>query len=261
MRYLLVAVALGLACTPRNESRVRVVASTADIAAIVAEVGRNRFAVTTIAPAGLCPGHFDLRPSDITASNQARLLLNHGWEEWYPSLAKALLSPGPRRVTLQTRGNWMIPDIHKQATGEIVELLCAVDAARADSFRGRSQRYQARIDSAAAALKSRFRAESLPAVIAADKQAPFLAWLGFRVAATYGRPEDMTAQELVRLSRAARDSGVRLFVDNLQSGPEAGLELARATNARHVLLSNFPLEGGYLATLAANADSLLAALK
>ncbi len=88
--------------------RIRIVASTTLIGTIVQSIGGDRFAVTTIAPAGLCPGHFDLKPSDVAAANNARLILNHGWETWYPSLEKALLPPRPRKVTLSTKGNWMI---------------------------------------------------------------------------------------------------------------------------------------------------------
>jgi zinc transport system substrate-binding protein len=98
-------------------------------------------------------------------------------------------------------------------------------------------------------------------VLAADRQASFLAWLGFRVVATYGRAEDFTAQELTRLARVAQDSGVGLIVDNLQSGPDAGRPLAEALKVKQVTLTNFPLHGDYIEALLANADTLAKLLK
>lgn len=257
---LLVVVAI-LDCTQPKTKRIPVVASTTLISAIVQAVGGDRFTVTTIAPAGLCPGHFDLKPSDVTAANYAKLVLNHGWEAWYPSLAKAIVPPGPRRVTLTTQGNWMIPDLQKRAAAEITALLMELDSARADTYRLAAGRYQADVDSASEAARALLDGEVLPAVIAADQQAPFVAWLGFHVVATYGRAEDFTAQEMTRLARVAIDSGVKLIVDNLQSGPDAGKSLAEALKVKHVTLTNFPLEGSYSQALLANADALASAIK
>ena len=241
--------------------RIRVVASTTLISTIVTALGGDRFAVSTIAPAGLCPGQFDLKPSDVAAANNARLILNHGWEAWYPALEKAIIPPGPRRVTLATKGNWMIPELQKQAAAEIAALLRELDTARADTYRLAVARYMADIDSAAVAARALLDGRELPAVIAAEQQSPFVTWLGFHVVATYGRAEDFTAQGLTRLARAALDSSVGLVVDNLQSGPDAGKPLAEALKAKHVTLTNFPLDGPYRQALLDNAKALAQAIQ
>jgi zinc transport system substrate-binding protein len=260
IQWLLCGVAV-LGCAQPKTKRIPIVASTTLISAIIQAVGGDRFAVTTIAPAGLCPGQFDLKPSDITAANQAKLLLNHGWEGWFPRLEKAMWTAAPRKVTLATKGNWMIPDVQKQATAEITALLMELDSTRADTYRLAGERYQARVDSAAAAARALLAGKTLPAVIAAEQQAPFVAWLGFRVVATYGRAEDFTAQEMTRLARMAIDSGVKLIVDNLQSGPDAGKPLAEALKVGHVTLTNFPLEGSYRRSLLDNAAALARAIE
>jgi zinc transport system substrate-binding protein len=259
-RLFLLGIAL-MGCAQPKTKRIPVVASTTLISTIVQAIAGNRFAVTTIAPAGLCPGHFDLKPSDIAAANNAKLILNHGWEAWYASLEKAIIPPGPRRVTLATKGNWMIPDIHKQATIEVAALLAELDTARADTLRLAAERYRTGVDSAGAAARALLAGRALPAIIAAEQQAPFLEWLGFRVVATYGRAEDFTAQELTRLARVAQDSGVTLIVDNLQSGPDTGKPLAEGLKVLHVTLSNFPLQGSYRSTLIENVTALARAIE
>jgi zinc transport system substrate-binding protein len=260
VRLLLLGVVV-FGCAHPKTKRIPVVASTTLISAIIQAVGGNRFAVTTIAPAGLCPGQFDLKPSDITAANQAKLLLNHGWEGWFPRLEKAMWTAATRKVTLATKGNWMIPDLQKRAAVEIAALLMELDSARADTYRLGAERYEARVDSAAVTARALLAGKTLPAVIAAEQQAPFVTWLGFRVVATYGRAEDFTAQELTRLARVAIDSGVKLVVDNLQSGPDAGKPLAEALKVGHVTLTNFPLQGDYAQALIANTDTLAKLVK
>jgi len=253
-RVLLLAALAGCAAPPGQ--RIRVVASTANIGAIVAAVGGSRVQVTTIASAGMCPGHFDIRPSDVVAANEARLLLNQGWEEWFPKLEQALSSPRLERVTCQTPGNWMVPPVHRQATAEIAGLLSRTDPAGAEDYARAAKEYSARVDSAAAQARRLFSGRALPAVIAAGHQAAFLRWLGFRVVATYGGPEELTARELARLAQVAVDSGVGLVVDNLQSGPDAGRPLAEALNVPQVTLTNFPRPEGYPLTLDFNARAL-----
>jgi zinc transport system substrate-binding protein len=260
VQCLLIVVAF-FGCAQPKTRRIPVVSSTTLISVIVQAVGGDRFAVTTIAPAGLCPGHFDLKPSDVAAANNARLMLNHGWEAWYPSLEKALIPPGPRRVTLATKGNWMIPELQKQATVEIAALLTELDTAHGDTYRLAAVRYQAEVDSSGAAARALLAGEQLPAVIAAEQQAPFLTWLGFRVVATYGRAEDFTAQELTRLARVASDSGVKLVVDNLQSGPDTGKPLAQGLGAKHVTLTNVPLQRSYRQALLDNVAELARAIE
>lgn len=255
----LLALAAG-ACRRPAGGPIRVVASTALIATVVQTVGGPAFSVTTIAPAGFCPGHFDIRPSDVLSANEARLLLNHGWEEWFPRLEQSIDNLQLRRVTLLTKGNWMVPPLQAQAADEITALLVDLAPERSDSLRAALDRYKLRVDSAATVVRTTLAQKTLPPAIAADKQAPFLEWAGFRVVATYGRAEDFTAAELNRLARIAVDSGVGIVVDNLQSGPDAGRLLADELKVGHVTLTNFPLDGDYPRTLLDNAAALVHAL-
>ncbi|UCG41797.1 MAG: zinc ABC transporter substrate-binding protein [candidate division WOR-3 bacterium] len=256
-----VVVFCSIGCRTETSQGITVVASTANVSAIVKAVGGGRVSVTTVAPAGMCPGHFDVRPSDIAAVNRSELLLNQGWEEWLPDLESAIENPRLTRVTAQTKGNWMLPAVHKRAVLEVFNLLAGLDSAFADTFRIRAESYSARVDSAWTAARSTLQGKDLPAVLAADRQALFLRALGFEVAATYGRPEDFSARELSRLAQVGVDKDVGLVVDNLQSGPDAGLELARSLGARHVNLSNFPLDDDYPQTLLDNVRSLALVLE
>ena len=251
----------------RKPRRPVVVATTANIAAIVEAVAGKRVENITLAPAGMCPGHFDIRPSHVAAAIRADLLVRQGWEVWFDDLEQALPALPERIVTSQTEGNWMLPDVHRRAVAELTELLAGLDTTRADTFRRNADRYLERIDSAATQAKMMVRElrrqtpGHLPNAIATEHQAPFVRWLGFRVVATYGRPEEFTASGLTDLARAGSDSAVGLIVDNLQSGPDAGAPLAEVLGARHVNLTNFPSDNDYPATLLLNARDVVAALE
>jgi zinc transport system substrate-binding protein len=97
-------------------------------------------------------------------------------------------------------------------------------------------------------------------IIVSSMQKEVLEWMGFRVVGEYGRPEAMSAKEVVRLSKIGRDQQAIVVVDNLQSGPDAGKGIAETLGVPHVVLTNFPSEKGYLATLRENVDAVVAAV-
>jgi zinc transport system substrate-binding protein len=91
-------------------------------------------------------------------------------------------------------------------------------------------------------------------------QKEVLEWMGFRVVGEYGRPEAMSTREVVRLSKIGKDHQAIAVVDNLQSGPDAGKGIAETLSVPQVVLTNFPSEKGYLATLKENVDAVMAAV-
>jgi zinc transport system substrate-binding protein len=114
----------------------------------------------------------------------------------------------------------------------------------------------------ASALGAKLRQAAIPAtpVLAASMQKKQLEWMGFHVVGEYGRPESISAKEIVRLAKIGRDKKVAMIVDNLQSGPDAGKGIAEELGVPHVILSNFPLEKGYAATVEGNVEAVLTAV-
>jgi zinc transport system substrate-binding protein len=65
---------------------------------------------------------------------------------------------------------------------------------------------------------------------------------------------------VVRLAKIGRSRHAILVVDNMQSGPDAGKGVAETLKIPHVILTNFPSEKGYIATLSQNVDTVITAV-
>jgi hypothetical protein len=96
-------------------------------------------------------------------------------------------------------------------------------------------------------------------------QAGFVMWAGFNITAIYGRPEDLSVADVEQLVTDAREAGVALVIDNLQSGATTlGAAVEQDIEAIPVTISNFP--GGLENTetwekaIDKNVDLLLEAL-
>jgi len=220
----------------------------------------DKSVVSALMPPNQCPGHYDIKLSDIRKVKSADLVVAF---RDMPFMNEAEIDPG-KLLLLDTEGrNWMAPDAYHIGLRLLAEELSRRFPEDSQHIERMRDKATGEIARQAELLHEKLDRAGMAAqpVIAASMQKQSLEWMGFLVAGEYGRPESMSAREIVRLSRIGRDKRVLMVVDNLQSGPEAGKGIAEELGVPHVILSNFPLEKGYVATLNENIDAVLAAAR
>ena len=221
---------------------------------------QGHFEVSSILPPGQCPGHYDVKLSDIARVKRADIVVSF---TEMPFMAHVQADAG-RMLFIDAKGrNWMAPDAYIAGLDLLAEKF-------SERFPEYKQEIAARRDHAvgevAATNRSlserirRARVFQRPVIASSMLREP-LEWMGLCVVGEYGRPESLSAKEIADLIRVGREKKAAMIADNLQSGPEAGKGIAEALRAPHVVLSNFPLEEGYAATLGENVDRVLAALR
>jgi len=252
VRFLFVALLLSLllsplACTSEATPKLKVVASTSLISTIVKQVGGDKVQVTNIISPAQCPGHFDVKASDVQMLADATLFLMHGWqgELFSEQLIESANNPGLQAVTLNIMGNWMTPTVQAQAVGNITSTLAEIDPQNASYYQNNARSQQAAITAKGNELKARLEAGNLSQfnVICSEQITGLVQWTGFNVIASYGRPEDLPIKDLKDLIDKAKEASVALIIDNLQSGFNAGEAMVQDIGAIQVTLSNFP--GGF----------------
>jgi zinc transport system substrate-binding protein len=219
----------------------------------------NRYAVQAILPPGQCPGHYDVKLSDIEKMKKADLYVSF---QGMSFLKKA--SPGGGAQLLVDAGgrNWMAPDSYIYGLGVLADELSKHYPEDKNEIMMRKEEMVRKVKAGANSLIEKIKKTGFfgKPIIASSMQKEPLEWMGFRVVGEYGRPEAMSTREVVRLSKIGRDQHAALVVDNLQSGPDAGKGIAEALGVPHVVLTNFPSGKGYLATLGENIDAVVAAM-
>ncbi|MDP2755438.1 MAG: metal ABC transporter substrate-binding protein [Nitrospirota bacterium] len=237
----------------------KVVATTSFIGTIAKAIGKDRVNVVTLVPGGMCPGHFDLKPDDILAITDAMIILNHGWEMWIKFLNSMEKKGSIRTINIQ--GSWMIPEVHIRVTNEITRILAEVDPQNSKWYEKNSVIYKREVELATIKVKEEVKPFQNVKAVSSEHQAEFLRWLGFDVVATYKRPEELTPKGLIEIIQRAKREGVQVVVDNLQSGPKTGEQIAIEIGARHVVLTNFPLGDSYIGCLKENVGKVIKACK
>lgn len=245
--------------TKMKAKRIIVTSDTILSGMIVSLLPPARYSVEAILPPGQCPGHYDVKLTDMEKIKNAELIVSF---QGMPFM-KQVSASNKEFLHLDTDGrNWMAPDSYIYGLNKLAEYLAQRYPDEKDGIMIRKNEFAEQVKSTAISLREKIRQAGVSgkAVIASSLQKEPLEWMGFRVVGEYGRPEAMSAKEVVVLAKVGKRHRVSMVVDNLQSGPDAGKGIAEALGVPHVVLSNFPSEKGYLATLKENVDAVVAAV-
>lgn len=237
---------------------LEIVASTTDISSVVEAVAPEEARVYSLVPGGMCPGHFDLSPVEANKLFQSDLIVYHGFESWLKKVKELKLEV--RIVDLQTDGNWMIPDVYLKGAGEVAGVLkeeYGSDSVSINIIDSNYKKLEVKIDSLSGIIKRKKEPIKDVRVICSEHQKDFLEFLGAEVVSVFSPGDDISLKETAEVIKAGRDENVRLVVDNLQSGQKVGRTIADEIKIKYVVLSNFPGENGYKATLLNNVNILL----
>lgn len=246
--------------TQGNAKQMRMIVTSDTILAgmITSLLPPDRYAVASLLPPGQCPGHYDVKLRDIEKVKNADLIVAF---TGMPFMDK---TGHKAHILVDTEGrNWMAPDSYIHGLGVIADALSKQFPSDRPEIEQRKITTIRRLKAGIGPLMKKMKLAGFTgkSVIASSMQKEPLAWMGFRVAGEYGRPEAMSGREVVRLADIGKKQHAAMVVDNLQSGPDAGKGIAETLAIPHVVLTNFPSEKGYFATLQQNIDVVMAAMK
>ena len=236
-----------LSCTqPSTEPSTDIMAGSSFIANIIQEVADNEVETHALIPPGVCPGHYDVKPSDIEALANSKALIIHNYQQDYQNVLGAIEAadnPDLMIRVINMTGNWMVPSVQAEGVGKIAQALGEIYPENADYYQENAMEREQAILAYGAAVEDRLEDAEANGVkvICAEMQAGFAGWAGFDIVATFGRPEDLTPAQVADLIDEAQGAGAALIIDNLQSGSTTlGASLEQDVAAIPVTISNFP---------------------
>jgi len=224
-------------------------------------IGHEKINVVSITPSGMCPGHFDLKPQHVQLAASSDILFFHGWETWINELKNSIENKNLKLISLETKGNLMVPDNYLRAIEKVANVLCKMAPKSSKYFQNNARIYKKQIKVRISRSKKKTEFIKDIPVLCSQYQAEFLKWIGLKIIATYGRSEELTIKQLIKLIKIGKENHVKAVIDNLQSGEKAGLRIAEEIGCKHITLTNFPLNDSYLETLEHNVEKILEIIK
>jgi ABC-type Zn uptake system ZnuABC Zn-binding protein ZnuA len=225
---------------PVHSQEKTIIVTTTDVIGSIVRgfIGDNAEVVVLCHP-GLCPADFDMKPSDIYAVSNAKILFKQDipGEFWLKALVEA--AGNDELIQVAIPGVYNTPDGAKKYVSMVADNLASIldlDLAEREAEMIRE------IDDASEWMST--QAESVEVsnvnVICMSWLRLFIESIGFQVVAIYNPPETLSASDITSLISTAKNENVALVVDNLQIDVEFGKGIADQVGAEHAILTNFP---------------------
>lgn len=265
--HLFIALLAPLSCSHPSAD---IIAGSSLIADITQDIAGDKLQVSNLIPPGMCPGHYDVKPSDVETLANGKALIIHNWQQEMKNitgLIEAADNPNLAVEVIDVPDGPMVPEVEAETIDKIVQALCDINPENSAYYQERADKRTQSVLAKGEEVKNRWQEAKVNGVkvVCSDMQADFISWAGFDVVATYGRPEELTPAEVEQLITQAQQAGVALIIDNLQSGGTATSEaVVQDIGAIQVTISNFP--GGFEGTetwekaIDKNVDLILEAL-
>lgn len=234
-----------------------VLVTTSLIETMATGIGEDKIQVVALVPAGLCPGHFDLTPQQVQRIHASSIVFYHGWEPWIVEIQKLTTDSTTQFIPLEKEGNLMIPDHYLNALKIVFEKISSLDPENTAFYRENARAYREQISNETKILKQKAKKIQNISVICSRLQEQFLQWLNLNIIATYGSVDDLTPRVIIELIQSGRKHHIKAVIDNMQSGENAGLMMAKDIPANHIALTNFPINESYLEALRSNINKII----
>ncbi len=200
--------------------------------------------VVRLAEPGMCPGHFDLRPSQVAELRHCRLLLRLDFQSSLDTRLTGATQDGLHIAEVTIPGGLCEPESYlsacRQTAGALVKAGHLDRAQAGERLAAIEQRLANLTDEChrkVAAL------DGLP-VLASCHQEAFCRWLSLRVVATFRGADTESSKQFGEAVAAAKEARVRTVVANQPEGRKAADFLADGLGGRVVVFGNFPDLGG-----------------
>jgi zinc transport system substrate-binding protein len=241
----LVLIALAIAGCQQSEAPPRapkIATTTSYLEAAARDLLGDNVRVVRLAEPGTCPGHFDMRPSQVSELRQCRALLRFDFQK---SLDAKLAGDGtnnPSVVEISIHGGMCCPDSYLTACRQVADHLVTFDLLSRTNTQARLQAITARIEALSHDATNRVARAGLAGapVIASGHQRDFCEWLGLKVVATFRAADTASISEIGAAIDAGKLAQIKLVIANLPEGRRTADALAERLKARVVVFENFP---------------------
>lgn len=220
----------------------KIATTTSYLEAAAHDLLGDQLTVLRLAEPGTCPGHFDIRPSQVVELRQCRALLLFDFQKPLDAKFAGAETNSPAVAEVALRGGMCRPDSYLSACRQIAEQLVTLGLLARTNSEIRLQAVAARLDVLSREATNRVMQAHLAGlpVIASAHQRDFCDWLGLKVVATFRAADTASIAEIEEAIDAGKLGQVKLVIANLPEGRRTADALAEHLKAKVVVFENFP---------------------
>lgn len=209
---------------------------------VVRDLCGSQTKVMSLAPPGMCPGHFDISPAQVTQLQGCRMLLLFDFQAKVESTLSRLRDKGLKTHLIEGPTGLCVPDSYLGACREVAAILASEYPQDADALALRLDEIEQRLGTLSGELRMAVAdsGSASAGVLVSHHQAKFAEWLGLKVVATFVGSDTETIASIDHCLKQMAGQDVRFVIANQQEGTALAQAVAERLKARAVVFSNFP---------------------
>jgi zinc transport system substrate-binding protein len=225
-----------------KDSRIFVGVTTSYLECAVRDLAGDSFEYVRIAPPGMCPGHFDLKPGLVKDLQKSSALFRFDFQESLDEKVSSWNLGSLSIHPIKAPEGLCVPDSYRSCLKEIYQALCKSFPDRTPLFKSNLEQALLRLDELEKECRKVIQDLKISGlkVVASGHQVYFCRWLEMEVVATFSGGGDASPNDLKNILDKGRESGIRYIIGNLQEGRQQAEAFSNHLDAPLVIFSNFP---------------------
>ncbi len=227
---------------PREPLARAVATSNSYLASAVRDVAGPDVPIISLAPPGTCPGHFDIRPSQVDQLRHCSVLLRFDFQRSIDAKLRDLAGNGLQIRSIEIAGALCEPASYLAACKQAGETLAANHVTDPAVLEQQFLRIETQLNALADQARQQIQQAGLDhrPVLCSSHQAGFCRWLGLNVAAVFSGSDSASLGQIDSAIRAGGSQKARFIIGNQPEGRSAADALAERLGCRVVMFDNFP---------------------
>ena len=244
--FLFSAATVLYSCKPDKDSEKQpeIAVSNSYLNSIVKDICGEQTEVMSLAPPGMCPGHFDISPSQVNQLCECDMLLLFDFQSGISDSLSRLKEKGLGIRTIKCPEGLCLPDTYLAIARSVCDVLSQDSPEKRAEYKRQLGQIENRLNDLRADIHEKMEQSGLTnaKVVASVHQSVFAEWLGLDVVATFAGSDIETPKSINQCLQQAKDEVVRFVIANEQEGTVLAAALADRLKADMVVFSNFPVE-------------------
>ncbi len=232
----------GVAEAAVSTASAPVAVTSSYLEAAIRDVLRKDMPMIRLAGPTMCPGHYDMRPSQISDLARCRLLMRFDFQRSLDEKLVDRTSGSLRTLSVALPGGMCVPATYLAACRQIADDFVLAGEMERPAADRRLTEITERMTTLANEIHHKMDVAGMrdaPA-LASGHQAAFCQWLGLQTVATFSGGDTAGAGEIDQALKSGQSAGVNIIVANEPEGRRLADALADRLHARVVLFANFP---------------------
>lgn len=238
--------------------------------AVVKDLCGDRQEILNLVPPGMCPGHFDISPSQVNRLCNCKILFVFDFQKNIEKAIPRIKDQGLGVCKIKPLPGLCIPDTYLAIAEQIAQILSQKYPEEEKRYISRLTEIKKRLENLAQEIDAKMKKTEVRNmnVAVSQHQVEFAKWLGLNPVSTFAGRDTLTPAKINRNLREANLNQIRFLIANKQEGVELAQALATHLKVKLVVFSNFPLSNrqngmpsGFDGLVCENVNNLLGGME